>query len=50
MRKSVSYIMYVIYLVNVYFLCGFVCTIEERGEKVIELCNVKIDVIYLCQL
>ena len=27
-----------------------VCTIEERGEKVIEIRSVNIDVIYVCQL
>ena len=27
-----------------------VCTIEERGKKVIEMCSVNIDVIYVCQL
>ena len=27
-----------------------VCTIEERGNKVIEMCSVNIDVIYVCQL
>ena len=27
-----------------------VCTTEERGKKVIEMCGRKIEVIYLCQL
>ena len=27
-----------------------VCTIEERGKNVIEMCSVNIDVIYVCQL
>ena len=58
------YSLYGIYWVIVYFLWLYiwislvvfkgvlyvVCTIEERGKKVREMCSVKIDVIYLCQL
>ena len=48
------YIFYVVIYLDPY--SGFkgvlyvVCTIEERGKKVIEKCCRKVDVIYMCQL
>ena len=52
-------VMYVLYGYVVMYLDPYssfkgvlyvVCTIEERGKKVIEMCSVSIDVIYVCQL